>query len=73
MLTQANDVLLAEQSGGRLVTAKAAHMAWHGSTLHVSLGTAGQPGPAVVRADGRVGCWAAGDCRSACSPPPSLA
>ena len=54
MLTQANDVLLAEQSGGRFVTAKAAHMAWHGSTLHVSLGTAGHPGPAVIRADGRV-------------------
>ena len=54
VLTQANDVLLAEQSGGRFVTAKAAHMAWHGSTLHVSLGTAGHPGPAVVRADGRV-------------------
>jgi PAS domain S-box-containing protein len=54
VLTQANDVLLAEQSGGRFVTAKAAHMAWHGSTLHVSLGTAGHPGPAVIRADGRV-------------------
>jgi serine phosphatase RsbU (regulator of sigma subunit) len=54
VLTQANDVLLAEQSGGRFVTAKTAHMAWHGSTLHVSLGTAGHPGPAVIRADGRV-------------------
>ncbi len=54
VLTEANDVLLAEQSGGRFVTAKTAHIAWHGSTLHVSLGTAGHPGPAVIRADGRV-------------------
>ena len=54
VLTKANDVLLAEQSGGRFVTAKTAHLAWHGSSLHVSLGTAGHPGPAVIRSDGRV-------------------
>ena len=54
VLTKANDVLLAEQSGGRFVTAKTAHMAWHGRSLHVSLGTAGHPGPAVIRSDGRV-------------------
>ena len=54
VLTKANDVLLSEQSGGRFVTAKTAHMAWHGSSLHVSLGTAGHPGPAVIRSDGRV-------------------
>jgi PAS domain S-box-containing protein len=54
VLTKANDVLLSERSGGRFVTAKTAHMAWHGSSLHVSLGTAGHPGPAVIRSDGRV-------------------
>jgi len=54
VLTKANDVLLSEQSGGRFVTAKTAHMAWHGRSLHVSLGTAGHPGPAVIRSDGRV-------------------
>ncbi len=54
VLTKANDVLLSEQSGGRFVTAKTAHLGWHGSSLHVSLGTAGHPGPAVIRSDGRV-------------------
>ena len=54
VLAKANDVLLAEQSGGRFVTAKTAHMAWRGDCLHVALGTAGHPGPAVVRSDGRV-------------------
>ncbi len=54
VLTKANEVLLSEQSGGRFVTAKTAHLAWHGRSLHVSLGTAGHPGPAVIRSDGRV-------------------
>jgi PAS domain S-box-containing protein len=54
VLAKANDVLVSEQSGGRFVTAKTAHMAWRGSSLHVSLGTAGHPGPAVIRSDGRV-------------------
>jgi len=54
VLSKANDVLISEQSGGRFVTAKTAHMAWHGGSLRVSLGTAGHPGPAVIRTDGRV-------------------
>ena len=54
VLTKANEVLLAEQSGGRFVTAKTAHMAWRGDSLHIALGTAGHPGPAVIRSDGRV-------------------
>ena len=54
VLTKANEVLLAEQSGGRFVTAKTAHMAWRGDCLHIALGTAGHPGPAVIRSDGRV-------------------
>ncbi len=54
VLAKANDVLLAEQSGGRFVTAKTAHMAWRGDCLHIALGTAGHPGPAVIRSDGRV-------------------
>ena len=36
------------------MTAKTARLAWRDGLLHVSLGTAGHPGPAVVRADGRV-------------------
>jgi len=54
VLTKANDVLASERSSGQFVTAKTAHMAWRGSSLHVSLGTAGHPGPAVIRSDGRV-------------------
>jgi serine phosphatase RsbU (regulator of sigma subunit)/PAS domain-containing protein len=54
VLKQANDIMLAEDVGGRFVTAKTAHLAWRGSSLHVSLGTAGHPGPAVMRSDGRI-------------------
>jgi serine phosphatase RsbU (regulator of sigma subunit) len=54
VLRQANEVLLSVEGSGRFVTAKTAQLAWHGDLLHVSLGTAGHPGPAVIRADGRV-------------------
>jgi serine phosphatase RsbU (regulator of sigma subunit)/PAS domain-containing protein len=54
VLKKANDILLAEDVGGRFVTAKTAHLAWRGSSLHVSLGTAGHAGPAVMRSDGRI-------------------
>ncbi|HLH59054.1 MAG TPA: PP2C family protein-serine/threonine phosphatase [Streptosporangiaceae bacterium] len=54
VLVKTNEIIVAEEAGGRFVTAKTAHLAWQGNTLHVSLGTAGHPGPAVVRSDGRV-------------------
>lgn len=54
VLRRANEVLLSAEGNGRFVTAKTARLAWRGGLLHVSLGTAGHPGPAVVRADGRV-------------------
>ncbi|HEX4253683.1 MAG TPA: SpoIIE family protein phosphatase [Streptosporangiaceae bacterium] len=54
VLQRANDVLLATEPGGRFVTAKTAQLAWRRGGLHVSLGTAGHPGPAVIRSDGRV-------------------
>ncbi|HEY4461435.1 MAG TPA: SpoIIE family protein phosphatase [Streptosporangiaceae bacterium] len=54
VLKKANDILLAEDVSGRFVTAKTAHLAWKGRSLHVSLGTAGHPGPAVMRSDGRI-------------------
>jgi PAS domain S-box-containing protein len=54
VLHQANDVLLATEPGGRFVTAKTAQLSWRGDRLHVALGTAGHPGPAVIRSDGRV-------------------
>ena len=54
VLRRANEVLLSAEGSGRFVTAKTARLAWRDGLLHVSLGTAGHPGPAVVRADGRV-------------------
>jgi PAS domain S-box-containing protein len=54
VLKKANEILLAESAGGRFVTAKTAHLDWRGSALHVSLGTSGHPGPAVMRSDGRI-------------------
>ncbi|HWG15563.1 MAG TPA: SpoIIE family protein phosphatase [Streptosporangiaceae bacterium] len=54
VLHQANDVLLATEPGGRFVTAKTAQLSWRNGRLHVVLGTAGHPGPAVIRSDGRV-------------------
>jgi serine phosphatase RsbU (regulator of sigma subunit) len=54
VLHRANEVLLSTEGSGRFVTAKAVQLAWRGSVLHVSLGTAGHPGPAVIRSDGRV-------------------
>jgi PAS domain S-box-containing protein len=54
VLKRANDILLAEDVGGRFVTAKTAHLSWRDGSLHVSLGTAGHPGPAVMRSDGRI-------------------
>ena len=54
MLAVASEILLAGDYGERFVTAKLAYLTWKGRTLQVRLGGAGHPGPAVVRADGRV-------------------
>jgi serine phosphatase RsbU (regulator of sigma subunit) len=54
VLRQANEVLLSTEGSGRFVTAKTVQLTWRGGLLHVSMGTAGHPGPAVVRSDGRV-------------------
>ncbi len=54
VLRKANEVLLSAEGSGQFVTAKTVQLTWRGSLLHVSLGTAGHPGPAVVRSDGRV-------------------
>ena len=53
VLDQANEVMLAEEFGDRFVTAKNAHLRWHDGRLHVVLGSAGHPGPVLVRPDGR--------------------
>jgi serine phosphatase RsbU (regulator of sigma subunit) len=54
VLRGANDVLLAENLTGEFVTAHAAHLSWDGGLLRVVLGSAGQPAPTVITADGQV-------------------
>ena len=53
VLMKANEILLADEFGARFVTAKVAHLTWCGKTLRAVIATAGHPGPAVMRADGR--------------------
>lgn len=54
VLAAANDVLVAGDYDERFVTAKLAFLRQSGRGVQVRLGSAGHPGPAVVRADGRV-------------------
>lgn len=54
VLSAANEVLRAEDYGERFVTAKLAFLRQSGRGAKVRLGSAGHPGPAIVRADGRV-------------------
>jgi PAS domain-containing protein len=54
VLARVNEVMLAGDYEDRFVTAKLAYLHWAGSRLHVTLASAGHPGPAVVRPDGRV-------------------
>jgi serine phosphatase RsbU (regulator of sigma subunit)/PAS domain-containing protein len=54
VLAKANEVLLAGGYEDRFVTAKLAYLHWDGDLLRVVLASAGHPGPAVVRPDGRV-------------------
>jgi serine phosphatase RsbU (regulator of sigma subunit) len=54
VLRRANDIMLAEEFGGRFVTASGAHLSWNGDKLHVVLATAGHPGPVLVKPDGSV-------------------
>jgi serine phosphatase RsbU (regulator of sigma subunit)/PAS domain-containing protein len=54
VLAAANDVLVAGDYGERFVTAKLAFLRKSGRRVQVRLGSAGHPGPAIVRADGRV-------------------
>ena len=54
VLAAANEVLLAEDYDDRFVTASLALLRPRGRRVQVQLGSSGHPGPAVVRADGRV-------------------
>jgi serine phosphatase RsbU (regulator of sigma subunit)/PAS domain-containing protein len=54
VLAKVNAIILAGDYEDRFVTAKLAYLRWDGDRVHVVLATAGHPGPAVVRPDGRV-------------------
>jgi serine phosphatase RsbU (regulator of sigma subunit) len=54
VLRKANDVLLAENLAGQFVTAHAACLRWESGVLTMALGSAGQPAPAMITADGQV-------------------
>ncbi len=53
VLRGANQIMLAEEFGGRFVTASAAHLSWRDGTLHIVLANAGHPAPVLIRPDGR--------------------
>jgi serine phosphatase RsbU (regulator of sigma subunit)/PAS domain-containing protein len=53
VLSWANKVTLADEFGGRFVTAATANLSWRGMALKVTLGSAGHPGPVLVKPDGR--------------------
>jgi PAS domain S-box-containing protein len=53
VLRGANEIMLAEEFGGRFVTASAAHLSWHDGILKVVLANAGHPAPVIIRPDGR--------------------
>jgi len=48
-----NDIMLTEDFGGRFVTADAGHLSWRDGRLHLSLSSAGHPGPVLLRPSGR--------------------
>jgi serine phosphatase RsbU (regulator of sigma subunit)/PAS domain-containing protein len=54
VLAKVNEVMLAGDYEDRFVTAKLAYLRWEGRRLRVTLASAGHPGPALVRPDGRV-------------------
>jgi serine phosphatase RsbU (regulator of sigma subunit)/PAS domain-containing protein len=53
VLGGANEIMMAEEFGGRFVTACVCHLQWQDGSLRVVLGSAGHPWPVLVRPDGR--------------------
>jgi serine phosphatase RsbU (regulator of sigma subunit) len=53
ILSSANGVMLAEESGGRFVTAVVGHLRWRRRRLHAVLASAGHPAAVLIRPDGR--------------------
>jgi serine phosphatase RsbU (regulator of sigma subunit)/PAS domain-containing protein len=54
VLAKVNEVILAGDYEDRFVTVKLAYLRWEGDRVTAELASSGHPGPAVVRADGRV-------------------
>jgi len=54
VLARVNEVMLAGAYEDRFVTVKLAYLRWEEGRLRVTLASAGHPGPALVRPDGRV-------------------
>ncbi len=54
VLRGTNEIMLAEEFGGRFVTAAVAYLEWRDRVLRVSLGSAGHPAAMLIRPDGRV-------------------
>ncbi len=73
VLRGANDIMLTEEFGSRFVTADAAHLSWHGRVLRVVLGSAGHPGPVLLRPDGRAQRLAGGGVALGIFPDPEPA
>jgi PAS domain S-box-containing protein len=60
VLNRANEVLQTTEFEGRFVTACAGYLQWDQGKLRIRIATAGHPGQAVIRADGRVESLAGG-------------
>ncbi len=60
VLRGANEIMLAEEFGGRFVTASVAHLSWRDGALHIVLASAGHPGPVLIMPDGRAQLLAGG-------------
>jgi serine phosphatase RsbU (regulator of sigma subunit)/PAS domain-containing protein len=54
VLRGTNEIMLAEEFGGRFVTAIVAHLRWQDGVLHAEVACAGHPPPMLVRRDGRI-------------------
>jgi serine phosphatase RsbU (regulator of sigma subunit) len=54
VLTSTNEMMLAEEFGGRFVTAAVAHLEWEDKRLRVALASAGHPAALVMQPDGRI-------------------
>jgi serine phosphatase RsbU (regulator of sigma subunit) len=54
VLRGTNEIMLAEEFGGRFVTAAVAYLEWRDRALHISIGSAGHPAALLIRPDGRV-------------------